>query len=310
MSEFAPIAVFAYRRKTHLERTLDALEACRGYQESPVFIFSDGPKDPKSAASVHEVRELLHNRRRPNVTIVEAQENQGLARSIISGVTRLCRSHGRVIVIEDDIVLHPSALEWFNGALSAFADSKDIFQITAYQFRVPEFRGRAAGVLLPFTSSWGWATWERAWNNFDPDVRGWEQLNSDSALRHAYNLDDSFPMAEHLISRLSGHHDTWASRWYWALFKAKATAVFPPMSLVNNIGFDETATHNNIGWLKRFLAMPTPYEWEGSQAPDLPTSSNAADLNAFRRALRRTGAMRNTKIKSVLSQLGLWRGYS
>jgi hypothetical protein len=309
VTEHAPIALFAYRRPIHLRRTLQALQACQGFNDSPLFIFADGPKNAAAEAGVREVREILRELRHPKLEIVEAETNKGLANSIIGGVTQLCDQFGRAIIIEDDIVLKPPALEWFNQALTAFAERQDIFQVTAYQFRVPEFRRRSEGLLLPFTSSWGWATWQRAWRHFDPNVTGYEILLSDQAMHRAYNLDDSFPMAEHLLSRLGGHHDTWASRWYWAFFKAGATAVFPPTSLVDNIGFDETATHNNIGWLKRFFAMPQPYEWHGALPPGLPQGPTTLrdDLAVFRHGLRRTGAMRNTRIKRLLTRMGLWR---
>lgn len=306
MSPLAPIAVFAYRRPDHLAKTLSALQRCEGFLDSPLFVYSDGPKSVQADADVRQVRELISTIQHPNLSVFASESNRGLAASIIDGVTNLTNQFGRAIVIEDDIVMRPPALQWLNAGLSRFASDEHVFQITAYQFRVPEFRHRKEGVFLPFTSSWGWATWRRAWRNFDPHVTGSEALFSDRALRNRYNLENSFPMAEHLQSRLQGHHDTWASRWYWAFFNARATAVFPPTSLVDNIGSDETATHNNIGWLKRFLKMPSPYMWDHSHAPVLPSVAADADLAAFRRALRRTGAMRNAHIKSMLRKVGLW----
>src|SRR5271154_6353259 len=99
MAGFAPIAIFAYRRTRHLARTLDALEACPEFTQSPVFVFSDGPRSEAAISDVAQVRALLQARRRANVTIVEAPKNLGLAASIIKGVTQLCDTFGRAIVI-------------------------------------------------------------------------------------------------------------------------------------------------------------------------------------------------------------------
>ncbi len=41
----APVAIFAYKRTRHLARTLDSLEKCPEFSSSPVFVFSDGPKN-------------------------------------------------------------------------------------------------------------------------------------------------------------------------------------------------------------------------------------------------------------------------
>ncbi|MEI9890291.1 MAG: hypothetical protein WDN45_06390 [Caulobacteraceae bacterium] len=247
---------------------------------------------------------MLWARKTANMEIVEAPSNKGLARSIIGAVAQLTEAHGRVIVIEDDLILHPSALDWFNRALDRFADDPQVFHVTAYQFPTPAFRERKEGMLLPFISSWGWATWGRAWTAFDPAATGWEDLVSDAARRRAFNLDDSFPLAEYLTAQMQGRHDSWASRWAWSVFKAGGQAVFPPTSLVRNMGFDETATHNGLGIFRRLVHMPEPILWRGAEAPDLPRGpAAAADLRAFKTGLRSTGAMARARIKAFLRRL-------
>jgi hypothetical protein len=300
----APIAVFAYTRDVHLARTLDSLSACRGFADAPVIIFSDGPRNEQTAEQVAKVRAMLQSRRTPNMRIVEAPSNKGLARSIVEGVNSLTEEFGRVIVIEDDLLLHPAALEWFNGALDRFQDDPDIYHVNAYQFRVPAFRNRQQGLILPFASSWGWATWKRAWQVFDPSAEGWEILSTDNNQRRAFNLDDSFPLAEYLTAQMQGRHDSWASRWIWSIFKRGGQVVMPPSSLVRNIGFDETATHNGLGLLRRFVHMPEPFLWDRPEVPDLPAGpSPPADLRTFQRALRATGALRRARIRQTLRNL-------
>ena len=256
MSEFAPIAIFAYRRTRHLAQTLDALEACPEFARSPVFVFSDGPRNETAAPDVAQVRALLQARRRANFTIVEAPGNLGLARSIIAGVTRLCNEFGRAIVIEDDLVVSPGTLSWFNAALDRYANAPAVWQISGYQFAVPEFRGRDEGVFLNLTTSWGWAAWKRAWDRYDPNATGWENLKSDPLLRHRFDLNGSYPYARMLVLQMEGHLDSWAIRFWWTVFRAGGISLFPPRSLVTNIGNDETATHTRFGLLKRLVAQP------------------------------------------------------
>ncbi len=304
----APIALFVYRRDRHLARTLDALEACDGFGASRLFVFSDGPKKPEQAAEIEAVRALVRGRNLLNLTLIEAETNQGLARSIIAGVGRLCRDYGRTIVLEDDLILHPAALLWFNAALDRFADDEAVVQVAAYQFRVPEFARREGGMFLRFVNSWGWATWDRAWRGFDPDAAGWEAVETDPKVRRAFDCDDSYPMADMLTAQMRGKLDSWAIRWRWSTFKSGGLTLFPPRSMVSNIGFDETATHNSLGALKRWAAPPPPFEWDRAEPPTLPQRAVVAepDERAFNRGLRATGAMRNARIKAVLRRLGLW----
>ena len=42
----APVVVFAYNRPVHLQRTLDALAACRLAGQTVVHVVADGPRKP------------------------------------------------------------------------------------------------------------------------------------------------------------------------------------------------------------------------------------------------------------------------
>ena len=126
-------------------------------------------------------------------------------------------------------------------------------------FDVPALQGRHEAVVLPWGTSWGWATWQRAWDRFDPLATGWESLAADAAMRRRFNLDGAYDYASMLENQMLGRRHSWAIRWYWTMFKASALAVFPPFTLVDNTGFDGTGTHGR-GWLRSFgrpRATPT-----------------------------------------------------
>jgi hypothetical protein len=297
-SRLAPIALFAYRRTRHLSLALDALSACPEFAESPVFVFSDGPTDA-SAGDVAQVRAMLRGRRQPNMTIIEAPANRGLAASITAGVTQLCDEFGRAIVLEDDLIVSPSTLGWFNGALTKYADDPRVWQISAHQFEVPEFAERPSGLFLHLTTSWGWATWKRAWDRYDGEAKGWERLETDKALKHKFDLGDAYPFADMLIDQMNGRIDSWAIRWRWAVFCAGGISLYPPRSLASNTGFDSTATHTRFKLLKQLVVRrdiaavantePCPgWPAEVHAAP----ADDAAIANALRASRRLTNRLR------------------
>lgn len=245
MAKYAPIALFVYRRVDLLSRVLDALEACPEFSRSDVYVFSDGAKTPAVAADVQAVRALVRARLMPNMRLVEAPENKGLANAIIEGATRLCEEYGRVIVIEDDLIVSPAILTWFNDALTAYEDEQRVMQISGHMFNVPELKNRQVGVFLPITTSWGWATWRRAWNHFDAKAPGWENLETNSHLRRQFNMNGVYPYARMLRRQMNGQVDSWAIRWHWAVFIAEGLTLFPPETFVLNEGNDPKATHKS-----------------------------------------------------------------
>jgi hypothetical protein len=255
----APIAIFIYRRTDLLDQVLDALEACPEFFASPVYVFSDGAKSPAAQPDIDAARTLVRGRLRPNMTLIEAPANKGLARSISEGATMLCNKYGKVIVLEDDLVVSPAILTWFNTALDRYADDPQVMQVSGHMFEVPVMRRRDEGVLFPMTTSWGWATWKRAWDQFDPAATGWEALTTDAALRRRFNLGGRYPYARMMERQMRGEVDSWAIRWYWSVFQANGLGLFPPQSYVLNLGTDGAATHKSlVSRLRAWLPPKTP----------------------------------------------------
>uniref|UniRef100_UPI003FEE63E2 hypothetical protein n=1 Tax=Phocaeicola sp. TaxID=2773926 RepID=UPI003FEE63E2 len=108
---YAPILLFVYNRPTHLRRTVEALQANVLAGESDLFIYADAARDADARPAVDEVRAYIrHIGGFRSVTLIERDENWGLARNIIDGVTTQVNRFGRVIVLEDDLVTAPYCL--------------------------------------------------------------------------------------------------------------------------------------------------------------------------------------------------------
>ncbi len=171
MDACAPIAVFAYNRPEHLKATLANLAQCPEWFGSHIVVYSDGPREWRDDAAVKEVRAIAKAIEHPDAQIVERDSNWGLANSVIDGVSELCERFGRVIVVEDDLLVSANFLGYLNRALDIYAQRPDVYQVSAHMFDVPEFGERLLTLLLPMTTTWGWATWRRAWRDFRVDGR-------------------------------------------------------------------------------------------------------------------------------------------
>lgn len=251
MNTLAPVVIFAYRRPDHLRNTLASLMRCEGFAQSPIIVYCDGPRNDSEVESVTATREIAKNLLGEHAEYHFSEVNLGLSRSVIAGVSETVDRFGRVIVVEDDLELHPDFLTFMNQGLERYARDEHVFQVSGYMFNVPELKSRQTALFLPFPVSWGWATWKRAWDKFDPQASGWDALYTDSAVRRQFNLDGTYDYATMLVRQMCGLGNSWAVRWYWTVFKAKGLVLFPSTSLVSNTGFDGSGTHGR-GWLRRF----------------------------------------------------------
>ena len=103
---YAPIALFTYNRADKTQKAVESLLKNAEAKESDLFIFSDGAKNEKAIEGVEENRKYIHTISGfKSITIIEREKNWGLANSLIAGITDVINKYGRVIVVEDDLIL-------------------------------------------------------------------------------------------------------------------------------------------------------------------------------------------------------------
>jgi hypothetical protein len=244
MQNLAPIALFVYNRPDHTRRTISYLQQNLLADESRLYIFCDAAKTDADKPKVEQVRQLVKDVSVfKSVKIILRNHNLGLAESIISGVTQLVYEYGKVIVFEDDLLSSPYTLQYFNDALTKYANQEQVMHIGAYMYnlhdkKLPEtFFYRAA-------TSWGWATWARAWKNFEPDVD--KLIAQFDMLKIArFSIEGKMNFWKQIEQFKAGKNNSWAIRWYASIFLKNGLTLNPSQSLIQNIGHDGTGVHSN-----------------------------------------------------------------
>ncbi|MBA2613900.1 MAG: glycosyltransferase family 2 protein [Bacteroidetes bacterium] len=238
--DLAPVVLFIYNRPKHTEQTLESLKKNKLSAETILYVFADGPKSNATAVdkkNITDTRQLLKTLTGfKQVITVEKEKNEGLATSVISGVTEIINKHGKVIVLEDDLLLSSYFLEYMNQGLSIYNNVTNVYSINAYMF--PIVSDKTDTFLSPLaTSSWGWATWADKWSAFEKEIKFKEVIRSNPFIRKRFNFSD-YNYADTLEMSSS-----WAIKWYYSVFIRNGLGVFPTRSLVQNIGFDGSGTH-------------------------------------------------------------------
>jgi len=242
----APIVLFVYNRPEHTKKTLESLMANDLADQSELFIYADGPKAGSSEDQLRRIKETRAVIREKNwcgkVDIIEREKNMGLANSIIIGVTEVINKSGKIIVLEDDLLLSKNFLKYMNDSLNIFENNEIVMQIAGRMFPVntPE---EFDAYFLSFTSSTGWATWKRVWDKFDKLSSEVKFLDKDKNLRKKFDLNGSYPYYKMLKKQLKGKVDSWAIRFYLNVFIKKGLVLFPRKSLVYHIGYDGSGIH-------------------------------------------------------------------
>ena len=245
---YAPILLFVYNRPEHVRRNIQALLKNELAAESELFIYSDAAKDETSQTAVKEVRAFIRSIQGfKKITITERAENWGLARSIIDGVTTLINRYGRVIVLEDDLVVAPHFLQFMNDALETYRDEERVGHIQACDFThdpsLPDT------FLIKWTGSWGWGTWDRAWKHFNADGKALLTELESRKLTYTFDFNGKYGYTRMLRRQIEGKNNSWAIRWNASLFLKDILSLNVGKSLVQNEGFDGSGTNCGGGGL-------------------------------------------------------------
>jgi hypothetical protein len=238
-----PIAVFCYDRPDHLRRCIEALQGNVLAAESDLFVFSDAPKEPARSPKVAQVRNYIRTIGGfKTVTVIEQPQNLGLATSIISGVTKLTQDFGKVIVVEDDLLVSPYFLQFMNDGLDFYAGHDRVAGIHGYMF--PVSRALPETFFLRDPGCWGWATWKRAWDLFEIDGERLKQEIVTRGQKNEFDYDGQYDYFGMLEDQIAGRNSSWAVRWHASVFLSGRLVLHPGVSLVRNIGQDGSGTHD------------------------------------------------------------------
>lgn len=248
LTTYAPIAVFAYNRPENIKKTMEKLNSVRLANLTEVFVFSDAAKGENDVARVEEVRNYLESFRKSkaqfgSLSIIQAERNNGLAKSIIDGVTRLLKAYGKVIVIEDDLIVSDDFLNYMNRALNYYEDKKKIWSISGYSFPMKALEEYPHDVFMAGRGcSWGWGTWIDRWDSVDWDVSDYNAIKFNLKKRYKFGRwgqDQPFMLdANHY-----GRNHSWAIRWCYSQHKQDKWTVYPKYSRVINTGTDGSGTN-------------------------------------------------------------------
>lgn len=273
----APVIIFNYNRPDHSLRTWEALAQNQFASETELYLYCDGPKANASdemfqrIASLHaQAKQYAIDAPKASkfkaVYVVCAEKNKGLANSIIDGVTEVINKHGRVIVLEDDLLTSPYFLKYMNSALDYYENRPAVMSISANRPPLDKMRIPSDYEYDVFTClrsySTGWATWKDRWEIVD-----WSMDYLEAFLKHpeqveAFNRagDD---MTRMLLLQRDGKIDSWAIRFGYAHFKEHCVTILPCYSYVDNIGFDGSGIHSGVDLTAEFrndlsLSVETP----------------------------------------------------
>lgn len=244
-SQSTPVLIIIFNRPDKVKKLISALAKIKPRH---VYIAGDGPRahkatDPDRCQEARKVATTI-----PwecNVHTNFQNTNLGCKYGVSTAISWFFEQVPEGIILEDDCIPDPSFFEYATQMLDRYRDTKEIMHINGHSF----ITEKNITVTSPYYFSriphvWGWATWQRAWALYDINMSELStlstQLSRQMTFIHKRYSTYWIDLLQH-VQR--ANIDTWDAQWVYSIMKQDGVCITPTVNMIENVGFDEEATH-------------------------------------------------------------------
>lgn len=240
-----PVLLLVYKRPDLTKKVLDSLELIKPKR---LYVVADGPKGKSEADLCRRTSKLIDNLSWDcKVEKNYADENMGLRKRVSTGITWFFDNVSEGLILEDDCVADATFYTFVSELLRKYRNENKIMSISGDNFLQGKYRISNSYYFTKYAHCWGWATWSRAWSNYDDNMDEWPSLRKTGWLRKKFPgkmLQFYWKNIFDLV--YENKINSWAYRWQYSLWLNGAVAINPALNLVGNIGQGIDATNTKL----------------------------------------------------------------
>ena len=242
-----PVAFIIFNRPDTTQKVFNAI---RSAKPTKLFVAADGPRSNKEgeAEKCKQTRDIINQIDwECEVHKNFSDTNLGCKNRIVSALDWVFENTEEAIIFEDDIIPNPTFFRFCQELLCKYRDDERVMMVSGNNFQFGKKRTNYSYYYSRFSHIWGWATWKRAWEKFDPDIKAWPEVRDGKWLcdilhnRTAENMwRDNFE--KYYTKAITNN---WDAQWVFACWINNGLIILPNDNLASNIGFGCDATHTS-----------------------------------------------------------------
>jgi hypothetical protein len=252
-----PILFLVFNREALTKKVFDVI---RKSEPSQLFIAADGPRkgNKYDTLACQKTRGIVsHIDWKCEVHTLFRDDNLGCKVAITSAIDWFFENVEQGIILEDDCLPSESFFWFCDEILEKYRLNDNIMQING-NFHLHNAKDFSNSYYFSkLNACWGWATWKRAWKNFDTNMSGYIDFKKSKGIEGYYEDKE-------VASWMKGYLDDaslptcgiWSTQWAYAIMKNDGLCINPTVNLVNNIGFFDSPTsgvHESFSGYSKYL---------------------------------------------------------
>lgn len=239
-----PILFLIFNRP---DTTQQVFNQIKSIQPKYLFIASDGPRTDRAGETekCQETKGIMQQIDwNCEVKTLFRDTNLGCKIAVSSAISWFFENVEQGIILEDDCLPEPSFFHFCEVLLHKYQNDSRIIQINGTNFSGIKVNDPNSYYFTQFNSIWGWATWRRAWVNYDVNMADYPEHQRTLFNNPLYISKSATNHYESAIKEMyTQKHNTWYTPWLYTCIKNKGLSITPQTNLVKNIGADNNPTH-------------------------------------------------------------------
>ena len=233
------------------ELSLETFKAIKKYQPNVLYIAADGPRswvDGETEVCTY-TRQLILEQIDWDCEVHKLfrDKNVGCGFGPSSGISWMFEKEEYGIIIEDDCTPSSDFFKFCEELLPKYAECHQIMQINGFNPAAKNITGNSYS-FSRYPKIWGWATWKRAWKDFDIKMSEWPKYKKSN------KIWKQFPLLEGLIHKYiwersfrelnsTDRPNFWDIPWSITIFSKDGLCIVPDVNMVVNTGEGVNATN-------------------------------------------------------------------
>lgn len=241
-----PILFVVFNRP---ETTRPVFEEIRKRRPAFLYIAADGPRPgrPDDTERCREVRKIVADVDWPcEVKTLFSEKNLGCKVAESSAFNWFFKNVEMGICLEDDILPDQSFFPYCEELLERYKDDERVMHISGDNFQQnnPQFSCKESYYFSQIPHVWGFASWRRAWNLYDVQIKRWPEIKKSCALVSAFPDPGVYEYWSYVFDRYyDGRINSYDGQWVFACALHGGVCINPKVNLVSNLGFGKGSTH-------------------------------------------------------------------
>ena len=271
-----PVLLIIFNR---LETTKRVMEQICQVKPTNIYIAADGARNQQEQVKCDEIRKFVLSSIdwEANVQVLYRERNLGCRLAVSGAISWFFDNVEMGIILEDDCLPSTTFFKFCENILTKYENNAQIMHISGTNNQFGISRGQASYYYSRIAHIWGWATWRRAWIQYDLEMKKLPLFILSGAINRVFNNNSArLNFLRILLQiKLSNSASTWDYQWSYSIILKQGICITPNVNLVSNIGFGTAGTHA-LDSGNKFSNIPTD-ELETIAHPEYIYYDNEAD---------------------------------